>query len=158
MLKNGLIQEITVTERFFFKTISVLNSEDALFKPDPGMYSVCAHIHHVADSVEWFIDGAFKHADGFAMNFEELIANSHKQTDFDSTIAYAHQAFAYAVDVLSKQSDEQLLSPLPDGPIMGGAPRLAVVSGIVDHTAHHRGALSVYARLLGKAAPMPYDA
>ena len=39
---------------------------------------------------------------------------------------------------------------------MSGAPRLAVVSGIVDHTAHHRGALSVYCRLLNKVPPMPY--
>ena len=158
MLKDGLIQEIAVTERFFFKSIETLNSADALFKPQADMYSVCAHIHHVADSIEWFIDGAFKHADGFAMNFEELIAQSHQQTDFDGSVSYARKAFAYAIECIGQQSEEQLLSPLPDGPIMGGAPRLAVVSGIVDHTAHHRGALSVYARLLGKVAPMPYDA
>ena len=35
-------------------------------------------------------------------------------------------------------------------------PRLGVVSGIVDHTAHHRGSLAVYARLRGKVPPMPY--
>ena len=40
---------------------------------------------------------------------------------------------------------------------MKGAPRAAVVGPIVDHTAHHRGALTVYARLLGKVAPMPYS-
>jgi uncharacterized damage-inducible protein DinB len=26
----------------------------------------------------------------------------------------------------------------------------------VEHTAHHRGALTVYSRLLGKVPPMPY--
>ena len=39
---------------------------------------------------------------------------------------------------------------------MGGVPRAAILSGITDHTAHHRGALTVYARLLGKTPPMPY--
>jgi len=39
---------------------------------------------------------------------------------------------------------------------MGGEPRAAVVGAIVDHMAHHRGALSVYARLLGYAPPIPY--
>jgi uncharacterized damage-inducible protein DinB len=39
---------------------------------------------------------------------------------------------------------------------MGGAPKRAVISGIVDHTAHHRGSLAVYARLRGKVPTMPY--
>ena len=48
------------------------------------------------------------------------------------------------------------MTPLPKDGIMGGAPRMAIVGGIIDHTAHHRGALSVYARLRGKAPAMPY--
>jgi len=51
---------------------------------------------------------------------------------------------------------EEWATPLAPGPIMGGAPRLAVFSAIAEHTAHHRGALSVYSRLLGKVPPMPY--
>ena len=39
---------------------------------------------------------------------------------------------------------------------MGGLPRSAIFGAITDHTAHHRGALTVYARLLGKTPPMPY--
>ena len=31
-----------------------------------------------------------------------------------------------------------------------------VVSAITDHTAHHRGALTVYARVSGLVPPMPY--
>jgi uncharacterized damage-inducible protein DinB len=42
------------------------------------------------------------------------------------------------------------------GEIMTGAPKMAVVGAIGDHTAHHRGALAVYARLLGKEPKMPY--
>jgi len=48
------------------------------------------------------------------------------------------------------------MTPMPEGPVLGGAPRIAIVSGITDHTAHHRGALTVYARLSGKVPPMPY--
>jgi uncharacterized damage-inducible protein DinB len=53
-------------------------------------------------------------------------------------------------------SDADLLTPLPEGPIMGGVPRIAIFGAIVDHTAHHRGALTVYARLQGVVPPMPY--
>ncbi len=58
--------------------------------------------------------------------------------------------------VFSGKSAADLEQPLPQGPIMGGAPRSAVVGAISDHTAHHRGALAVYARLLGKTPKMPY--
>jgi uncharacterized damage-inducible protein DinB len=47
----------------------------------------------------------------------------------------------------------RLLRP---GPVMGGQPIGNIVWGMVEHTAHHRGALSVYTRLLGKTPPMPY--
>ena len=49
-----------------------------------------------------------------------------------------------------------LAEPIPKDNIMGGAPRGAAVDAITDHTAHHRGALAVYARLADKEPPMPY--
>jgi uncharacterized damage-inducible protein DinB len=39
---------------------------------------------------------------------------------------------------------------------MGGLPKKSIFGGITDHTAHHRGALTVYARLKGIVPPMPY--
>ena len=48
------------------------------------------------------------------------------------------------------------LDLLPEGPVMGGAPRLAIVNAITDHTAHHRGTLTVYSRLRGHTPAMPY--
>ena len=50
----------------------------------------------------------------------------------------------------------QAVQGLPEGPIMGGLPRMAIFGAITDHTAHHRGALTVYARLQGVVPPMPY--
>ncbi|MFP6582212.1 MAG: DinB family protein [Candidatus Hydrogenedentota bacterium] len=40
--------------------------------------------------------------------------------------------------------------------IMGSVPKHVVLGGIVEHTAHHRGALTVYTRLAGKVPAMPY--
>jgi uncharacterized damage-inducible protein DinB len=39
---------------------------------------------------------------------------------------------------------------------MGGQPISDIVWGMVEHTAHHRGALTVYSRQLGKIPVMPY--
>ena len=63
---------------------------------------------------------------------------------------------AAASATLSYKSDAELMAPIADGPIMGGAPRMAIVNGITDHTAHHRGALTVYARVSGIVPPNPY--
>ena len=56
----------------------------------------------------------------------------------------------------SKKSDEELMQLLPVDSIFPSMPRASVIDGLVDHTAHHRGALTVYARLLGKTPEMPY--
>ena len=156
MLHAQLIEELNHTEKFFNTTIAPLAAADGAFRPAADMYTVTSHLHHVATSITWFIDGAFRRDDGFAMNFEDHIVESHQTSDFAAAKDMVRLAFADAREIIGQQSDEQLLAPLPAGPIMGGAPKLAVVSGIADHTAHHRGALSVYARLLGKVSPMPY--
>jgi uncharacterized damage-inducible protein DinB len=49
-----------------------------------------------------------------------------------------------------------MAAPIADGPVLGGAPRSAILAAMGDHTAHHRGALTVYARLRGKTPAMPY--
>ncbi|MDF1838105.1 MAG: DinB family protein, partial [Planctomycetota bacterium] len=70
--------------------------------------------------------------------------------------AFVKDAYGSACDRIASLSVEQLESALPEGPILGGLPRKQVVNGIVDHTAHHRGALSVYVRHAGATPAMPY--
>lgn len=52
-------------------------------------------------------------------------------------------------------SEAELAAPMAENPILSG-PVHHVVAAIVDHTAHHRGALTVYARLRGQVPAMPY--
>ena len=73
-----------------------------------------------------------------------------------ATTARAISAVAEASATLGSKSDAELLELLPAGPIMGGMPRMAILGAITDHTAHHRGALSVYTRLNGVVPPIPY--
>jgi uncharacterized damage-inducible protein DinB len=65
-------------------------------------------------------------------------------------------AYANAVHFLRSRGAEDLARPLPPGPVMGGQPITDIVWAMVEHTAHHRGALTVYSRELGKVPPMPY--
>jgi uncharacterized damage-inducible protein DinB len=60
------------------------------------------------------------------------------------------------IGLLESKSAQEMTAPMPDNPIFGPAPRMLVIHANADHTAHHRGALSVYLRLLGKTPKMPY--
>lgn len=65
-------------------------------------------------------------------------------------------ALTKAVHFFDSCSADDLARPLPPGPVMGGQPLGDIAWAMIEHTAHHRGALTVYSRLLGKVSPMPY--
>lgn len=153
-LAIGLVKELESTHKFFHTTLSIFEPEDAGYALTPELYTVAGHVAHAADSVDWFIEGAF--GEGWDMDFEALIAKAKAVTSLEEAVAWFDRAFANAVVVVGDASDADLVAPIADQRIMAGAPRLAVISGIVDHTAHHRGSLAVYARLLGKVPVMPY--
>lgn len=153
-MKQGLIAQLNSTKQFFNKTIECFTEQDSSFAPKPDLYTVAGHIEHAAQTIEWFIEGAF--GKGWDMDFEAHIAESKKATSFKKAKEHFDRAIASVIKAIEKASDRELMEPIPNDQIMGGAPRLAIVGGIVDHTAHHRGSLAVYARLLGKVPAMPY--
>lgn len=154
-ISDGLSMDLQQTRQFFLTTLSAFETEDGAFAPNPEMYTVAGHVAHVAQTVDWFIEGGF--GEGWDTDFDAHIAHAKTITSLDDAVALLDRAFANAAEVVGGASDEQLFEPMPDPSVMGDAPRIAVVSGIVDHTAHHRGSLAVYARLLGKVPPMPYS-
>jgi len=151
---SEFVTQLDTSLNYLKRPISNFDEADAAFAPQPELYTVAGHIAHAADSVEWFVEGAF--GEGWNMDFEGLIAAARAVETLEEANAWLDRAFAKAIEVLRAASDEDLAATIPDERIMMGAPRRAVVAPIVDHTAHHRGALTVYARLLGKVPPMPY--
>ncbi len=154
MLSTTLVHDLEQTAKFFATTTSIFEAADAGFAPDPALYTVAGHIAHTGYSIDWFIAGAF--GPGWALDFDADIARAKAVTSLDAAQTIVAKAFANAITTVQAASDADLMAPIPNDMIMDGAPRQAVISGIVDHTAHHRGALAVYARLIGKVPPMPY--
>ena len=150
-----IVTQLETSLKYLKSTASIFKEADAGFAPQPELYTVAGHIAHAADSVEWFVEGAF--GKGWNMDFEGLIAAARAVETLEEANAWLDRAFARAISVFQSASDEDLDAAIPDERIMAGAPRHAIVGPIVDHTAHHRGALTVYARLLGKVSPMPYS-
>jgi uncharacterized damage-inducible protein DinB len=147
--------QLLASQDFFERSTRVLEEADSGFRPQPGMMTVAQQVAHTAQTLDWFIEGASRPG-GFDLDFEKHA----KALDAMTSLAAARQAlataYANAIHFLRSRSPEELAGPLPPGPVMGGQPISDIVWAMVEHTAHHRGALTVYSRQLGKVPPMPY--
>lgn len=156
MLKDGLINKLDATEAYFNKTISVCEESDSDFKPQEGMFTLAQQVAHVAQTIDWFLDGMFSDR-GFDLNFEAHQKVILMQKSLQESKQWLARSFNEFRDKISTVEDDLLKERIAPGPIMGGVPRYIVVGALADHTAHHRGSLSVYIRLIGKEPPMPYE-
>ena len=156
MADNAYALPIKQSLQFLSRTCSVFKEEDSGYAPTPGQFTVAQHVAHVAQTIDWFIVGGFS-PNGFDMDFAVHHAAIRDVHSLEAAFTWLAKAVDNATAVLDTKTAEDMMAPLPDGPIMGGEPKAAIVAAIAEHTAHHRGALAVYARLLGYAPPMPYE-
>lgn len=154
-IHETLVSQLRSSLKYFQATASTFSEEDSGFAPQSELFTVAGHVAHAADSVDWFVEGAF--GEGWNMDFEGMMAAVKAVTSLDEANAWLVRAYEAAIAAVESASEEELLASIPDKRIMGGAPRAAIVNGISDHSAHHRGALTVYARLLGRTPKMPYS-
>jgi len=154
-MKDGIISSLKNQRAFFMNTIECFSEEDSLFKPKEEVYTVAQHIGHAAEMYDWFIEGAFG-GNGFDMNFDNYAEEMKKYTSFNECVEQFNTSVENAIAKIESLSEEELMQPITSEP-MKGAPKMYVVYALADHTAHHRGALAVYARLIGKEPKMPYD-
>ena len=155
MANNSYAVPIKQAHRFFSRTVGVFIEEDAAYAPVAGQFTVAQHIAHVAQTIDWFIAGGFSD-EGFSLDFAEYQRQVRAVQTLGDAQAWLDRSIANATEVLGTITQQRMLEPLPEGPVMAGQPRAAVVGAICEHTAHHRGALAVYARLRGLNPPMPY--
>lgn len=155
MTPEAAIKELASAKEFFDRSTRCLTEEDSGFRPAEGTWTVAHQVAHAAQTVDWFVEGAFR-PEGFDTDWAKHQEQVDRVRSLSEARAWMDAAFTRAREVLGARTAEDLAQPLPAGDIMGGEPRHAIVSALVDHTAHHRGALTVYARLLGKVPAMPY--
>ena len=154
-MKAHLLRQLNADVEYFTRSTGALTEDDSAFAPVEGVFTAAQHVAHTAQTIEWFLDGAFS-PHGFNMDFAAADAQVRAVTSLAAAWTLFDSAVASARRTIGARSDEEWAAPLPAGPILGGQPRAAIFGAITDHTAHHRGALTVYARLRGKIPPMPY--
>jgi uncharacterized damage-inducible protein DinB len=150
-----LLVELMTLKRFFDRSTACLMEDDSTYAPVEGLMTVSQMVFHVARTVDWFFEGAFR-PEGFDMDFSGYEAEVEAVTSLSAARQRLDKAFDNAARTIREHGADEWDEPLPEGPVMGGAPRRAILGGLNDHTAHHRGALAVYARLRGHVPAMPY--
>ncbi|MFN8058850.1 MAG: DinB family protein [Vicinamibacterales bacterium] len=154
-LAQQAIAQLDAAQEYFNRSTRNLTEDMSTFAPAEGMMTVAQQMAHAAHTVDWFLEGAFR-PEGFDMNWEAHAKMVNAYVSVAAARAYFDRACAAAKAKVASMSDTDLCATLPAGPIMGGAPRMAIFGALTDHTAHHRGALTVYARVKGIVPPMPY--
>ncbi|MEZ5351983.1 MAG: DinB family protein [Bryobacteraceae bacterium] len=154
-LSDQATGELRAAQEFFNRSTRNLTEALSTFAPAEGSMTTAQQVAHVAQTIDWFVEGAFR-PEGFDMNFEEHAKAIQAYTSLAAAREWLDKSFAKAIAITSTKSDADLMAPLPEGPVMGGMPRKAIYGAITDHTAHHRGVLTVHARLNSVVPPMPY--
>lgn len=154
-MKQAFAGQMAVMKEYFDRSTRALEEADSGFAPQPGLFTTAQIVAHVAQTIDWFLDGAFA-TEGFNLDFEKMDADVRGFTSLAAARAWFDKACAGLQSAVESRSEEEWATALPPGPIMGGLPRHSIFGALTDHTAHHRGALTVYTRLRGKVPPMPY--
>jgi uncharacterized damage-inducible protein DinB len=152
---DDLIHQLQASQDYFNRSTRVLEESDSSFSPKDGMMTVVQQVAHAAQTLDWFIQGASR-PEGFDLDFEKAASEVAAIKSLAAAREMMDKGYANCIAFLRAQTPESLAKPLPPGPVMGGQPVVDIFWGIIEHTAHHRGALTVYSRLLGKIPVMPY--
>ncbi len=152
--KTEALAEIDATRKFFDRTTSVLDEADSGLRATPATMSAAAMVAHVAQTLDWFREGGFE--DRWRLDFEAMAAETEAVASLAEARRRLDSAWGRLRAAVEAMPEEKLAEPMAENPILSRRRRYHVIAGVVDHTAHHRGSLAVFARLAGKVPPMPY--
>jgi uncharacterized damage-inducible protein DinB len=150
---TDLAKQLLLSKEFFERSTRVLEEANSNYRPQKDMMTAAQQVAHAAQTLDWFVAGA---SGGFDLDFEKHAKEIASVTSLAAARQKLEAAYANAIQFIGSRTPEQLAEPLPAGPVMGGQPSGDIVWAMVEHTAHHRGALTVYSRSLGKVPVMPY--
>src|SRR5882724_3786952 len=110
MLKQGLLEQISSMKEFFNRSTRSLEEADSSFAPKPELFTAAQQVAHAAQTVDWFINGAFAPA-GFNMDFEGLDKEIRAVTSLAVAREWFNRACAGAVDTVNAHTEAEWMSP-----------------------------------------------
>jgi len=142
--------QLVASQDFFERSTRVLDEADSGFRPREGMMTVAQQVAHTAQTLDWFIEGAFR-PEGYDLDF----AKHARPRGRDLAGRRPPDCSKRRTPTLSRFSARAAwrISRGHSRPADHGRPahqrhRMAMV----EHTAHHRGALTVLLAAARKSA------
>lgn len=99
MADHPFAMSVEHMKQFFDRGTSCFDEKDSGFAPRPEMYTVAQHVAHTAQTVEWFIDGAFS-SKGFNLDFNAHLSEVKKVTSLNAARAWMDRATKKALEVV----------------------------------------------------------
>src|SRR5512133_1781876 len=107
MSSYNFAYQILASQDFFDRSTRVLEESDSEFRPQPDMMTAAQQVAHVAQTLDWFIDGAVR-PDGFDLDFAAHAAALEKMKSLAAAREMLKAAFAKAVRFLQTAGPEVL--------------------------------------------------
>ena len=68
---DACAQQLAAAKEWFDRSTRTLSEEDSSFAPEKDAFTTAQQVAHVAQTIDWFIEGAFR-PEGFDMDFGAL--------------------------------------------------------------------------------------
>ena len=104
-MKESLINELRASEKYLNTATACLAEEDSGITPAEGMMSAAQQIAHIAQTIDWFIEGAF--GDGFDMNFEESAKEIMAVTSLTAAREWCTKSYADVIAAIESKSEDE---------------------------------------------------
>ncbi len=184
-IDNPYAKKIYDHHEYFHRVVDIFDESESTFRPSKDLLSVAGQILHVSILIEYFLSGLFGKYEGFSplsdqelgfmdMSWTKIADEKHLHLVLDpikwprafiastsvvEALKLFDEAMTKAVEFIGAMSSQDFaVAKPPINPVF--APEKFKYPDILevmnDHTAHHRGALVVYAHLLEKDPRMPY--
>ena len=112
MHKAAILQELQAAQEFFNRSTRNLTEELSAFTPAEGMMTAAQQVAHVAQTIEWFFDGAFR-PEGFSTDWEAMAKEIAAVTSFASAREWLDRAFASSREKTESASQKDWDTLLP---------------------------------------------
>ncbi|MCP4727525.1 MAG: DinB family protein [bacterium] len=149
------VEIITKERKFLNNILKDLKPEHGDFKPADEMLTASQQIKHIALTGKWFYSKALGTGFEFA-SFDAYLEEMQKPLTLQEALDLLNETYEESVRAFGNMTEKEFDEIVKDDPMLGTFKKSDMIFYNNEHTAHHRGALSVYLRLLGITPTMIY--
>src|SRR5262249_18844774 len=104
-------RQLVASREFFERSSRVLDEADSGFRPQKDMMTVAQQVAHVAQTLDWFVEGITR-PEGFDLDFEKLGKALEGVTSLAAAREMLAAAYDNAIGFIRARTPEQMAEPL----------------------------------------------